>query len=290
MFGAKVYEPLGWCSEVWQMGGRRNRDRASVSLFCEVLRDARHQAGLSSDELGAKVGYSGALIRAVESGNRVPQPDLARLLDEFFGYPGIFAKMQERLRDLPFPVSYRPFVPHEKAAKVLRIFEPALVTGLFQTPEYARAILAARPHTGEDEVENLLAARLARQEILGRAEPPLVYLVMDEAVLHRQGGTREVMAGQLACLAEASQRVNVTLQIIPFAAGPHIGLQGGFTIAEGPDRAVIVFVDNIADGQVSETEETVAQVTQRFDALRAEALPKTASRDLILKVAEEQWA
>jgi hypothetical protein len=110
-----------------------------------------------------------------------------------------------------------------------------------------------------------------------------------EAVLHRQAGSREVMCGQLAYLVEASRRVNVTVQVIPFAVGPHIGLQGGFTLAEAPDRAVIVFVDNIADGQVSETEDTLAQVTQRFDALRAEALPKKASRDLIMKVAEEQW-
>jgi transcriptional regulator with XRE-family HTH domain len=289
MIGAKVYELPSWCSEVWQMAGRRNRDRGSLSLFSEVLRDARHQAGLSSDELGVKVGYSGALVRAVESGNRVPQPDLARLLDEWFGYPGIFAKMEERLRDLPFPVSYRPFVPHEKAARVLRVFEPALVTGLLQTAEYARAVLAVRPHTSGDEVENLLAARLARQEILAREDPPLVYLVMDEAALHRQAGSREVMRAQLAHLAEASGLVNVTVQVIPFTVGPHIGLQGGFTLAEAPDRAVIVFVDNIADGQVSETGDTVAQVTQRFDALRAEALPKKASRDLIMKVAEEQW-
>jgi uncharacterized protein DUF5753 len=62
------------------------------------------------------------------------------------------------------------------------------VTGLFQIPEYARVVLAARPHTSAEELEDLLAARLARQEILGRAEPPLVYLVMDEAVLHRRPG------------------------------------------------------------------------------------------------------
>ena len=79
------------------------------------------------------------------------------------------------------------------------------------------------------------------------------------------------------------------MQVIPFATGPHIGLQGGFTIAATPDLAVIVFLDNTADGHVSETEDTVAQVTRRFDALRAEALPKGASQDLIMKMAEERW-
>jgi transcriptional regulator with XRE-family HTH domain len=271
------------------MAARRNKDGMALSLFSDTLREARHKAGLSSDELGAKLGYSGATIRSVESGHRVPKPDLAKRADEFFGFPKIFEMMEERLRDLPFPASYRPFVPHEKTARVLRIFEPALVTGLFQTPEYARCVLAARPHTTDDEVENLLAARLTRQEILSREDVPLVYLLLDEAVLHRQVGTVTVMREQLFYLVDVSQRVNVTLQVIPFTAGPHIGLQGGFTIAEAADQPVIVFLDNIADGQVSENEEMVSQVTQRFEALRAEALPKGASRDLIRTVAEERW-
>ena len=137
------------------MTARRNGDKAALSLFSDVLRDARHKAGLSSDDLGAKLGYSGALIRSVESGHRTPKPDLARRADEFFGYPGIFAKMEERLRDLPFPVSYRPFVPHEKAARVLRIFEHTLIPGLLQTPEYARAVLGKRPYATEDDIESL---------------------------------------------------------------------------------------------------------------------------------------
>jgi transcriptional regulator with XRE-family HTH domain len=268
---------------------RRNRDEAALSLFSRALRQARRKAGLSSDDLGAKLGYSGALIRSIESGHRTPSPDLAARADEFFGFPGIFAMMEERLRDLPFPVSYRPFVPHEKAARVLRIFEPAVVTGLLQTPGYARCMLAARPHTSDDEVENLLAARLARQEILARDEPPLVYVLLDEAVLHRQVGTAEVMRDQLMYLVDASQRTNITLQVVPFTVGPHIGLQGGFTIAETPGSPAIAFLDNIADGQVSENEVTVSQVTQRFDALRSETLPKGSSRDLIRKVAEERW-
>jgi transcriptional regulator with XRE-family HTH domain len=159
------------------MPNRRNTDGAALSLFADVLREARHKAGLSSDELGDKLGYSGAMVRSVESGHRVPKLDFARRADNFFEYPGIFAKMEERLRDLPFPASYRPFVPHEKAARVLRIFEPALVTGLCQTAEYARAVLGKRPHTTVEGIENLLAARLARQEILTREDPPLVYLV-----------------------------------------------------------------------------------------------------------------
>jgi len=111
------------------MAARRNRDGQALSLFADMLREARHKAGLSSDELGDKLGYAGATIRSVESGHRVPKPDLAKRADVFFGYPGFFAMVEARLRDLPFPASYRPFVPYERAARVLRLFEHVLIPG-----------------------------------------------------------------------------------------------------------------------------------------------------------------
>jgi len=101
-------------------------------------------------------------------------------------------------------------------------------------------------------VDDLLAGRLARQDILAGDNPPVVYAVFDEAALRRQVATAEVMREQLAHLADLSQRPNVLLQILPFSAGPHVGLQGGFTIAEVPEQPAIVFLDNIADGDVSD--------------------------------------
>ncbi len=158
-----------------------------------------------------------------------------------------------------------------------------------QTADYARAVLSTRPHTSADEVEELVTARLARQALLARADPPLLYVLLDEGVLHRPVGTPDVMAGQLARLADLSEQTYVTLQVIPYSAGAHIGLQGGFAIADLPDLPGIVFLDSVADGQTVEDAAIVSQVTQRFDALRAEALPRGASRDMIRKVAEERW-
>jgi hypothetical protein len=97
--------------------------------------------------------------------------------------------------------------------------EVTLIPGLFQTPEYARAMLAARPHVTADEVENLVAARLARQEILDGENPPLIYAVLDEAALHRQVGGAEVMRNQLLHLMALSRQATITVQVIPFALG-----------------------------------------------------------------------
>lgn len=145
-----------------------------------------------------------------------------------------------------------------------------MVPGLLQTPEYARAVLSARPHTTSDEVEDLITARLARQVVLTRADPPLLYVLLDEGVLHRPVGTPEVMHGQLIRLAEVSQEAYVTLQVTPYSAGMHIGLQGAFAIADLPNSPTIVFLDTVADGQTVEDATIVSQVTQRFDTLRAE--------------------
>lgn len=237
------------------MPARRDREKAELSAFAEELKAARQQAGWSSEELAAKLGYSPSTVRMVESGHRAAQPDFALRCDRAFGTPGFsdtvsppapgtFMRLEARLRDLPFPASYRPFVPHEKAARVLRIFEPALITGLFQTPEYARAILEKRPNTAEGEIDNLLMLRLARQEILSREDPPLVYLLMDESALYRPVAPADVMYAQLVHLAEIGRRPNVSIQIVPYSAGGHIGLLGAFTIAEAPDMSVTVFLEN----------------------------------------------
>lgn len=81
------------------MPGRRSKDGQALSLFADMLREARHTAGLSSDDLGGKLGYSGALVRSVESGHRVPKPDFARRADQFFGYPGFFEMVGQTVED-----------------------------------------------------------------------------------------------------------------------------------------------------------------------------------------------
>ena len=103
-----------------------------------------------------------------------------------------------------------------------------------------------------------MTARLARQALLARADPPLLYVLLGEGVLRLPVGTPEVMAGQLARLADLSEQTYVTLQVIPYSAGAHIGLQGGFAIADLPDLPGIVFLDSVADGQTIEDAAIVA--------------------------------
>lgn len=131
----------------------------ALLAFAEELRAHRAQAGMSRDDLAAKVNYSSSLIAMIETGRRSPSRALAELCDTVFGLPGTFARLEKRLRDVPFAASFRPFVPHEAAATSLRWYEHSIVPGLLQTEAYAHAVLSTRPNTTEDEIEERVAAR-----------------------------------------------------------------------------------------------------------------------------------
>ena len=171
------------------------------------------------------------------------------------------------------------------------MFEHSLVPGLLQTPGYARAVLATRPNTAEDEIDNLVAARLARQDVLTREDPPppLLWALIDEGVLYRPVAPAEVMHDQLMYLVEMSRRPNITIQVVPYSAGGHTGLLGAFTIADLDSSPGTVNVEDITDGRVFEDPGTVSRVTLRYKSLQSEALPKGVSRELIARVAEERW-
>ena len=105
----------------------------------------------------------------------------------------------------------------------LRWYEHALVPGLLQTEKYARAVLSTRPKSTEDEIDELLAARMTRREILSRDDPPLLYVLLNEEVLHRPVVSDDVMRAQSLHLAEMSRRPNITVQVVPYTAGGMAG-------------------------------------------------------------------
>jgi transcriptional regulator with XRE-family HTH domain len=282
--------------------GRKDRD--ALSLFADELKAYRNARGWIQADLAAKISYSESLIAQVETCRRPPSRDLAKALDRVFatpgfaeetpdspGKPGTFGRMWAKLRNLPFPASFRSFAPYEAEAVALHVFDHSLIPGLIQTEAYARAVLATRPNTPGDEIGNLVAGRLARQSVLWREDPPapLLWALIDEGALYRPVATPDVMHDQLSYLAEVSERPNITIQVIPYSAGGHTGLLGACTIADLDGSAGIVNIEDIADGRVTDDAATVSQVTLRFNSLRSEALPKRASRELIARVAEEQW-
>jgi transcriptional regulator with XRE-family HTH domain len=272
------------------LAGLSERDRESVSLFVDEMKAWRAHQKWSQADLASHAGYSESAIAMVETFQRPPTPTLAKALDKAFGIPGTFARMERRLRNLPFPAAFRAFAPYEAEASALRAFEHSLVPGLLQTPEYARAVLETKPNASDEMIDGYVSARLARQSVLTREDPPvpLVYALIDEGALHRPVAEPHVMHDQLSHLVDVSRKPNVTIQVVPYDARGHSGLLGAFVIADRPGATSIVFIEDVTGGRVSEDAATVADVALRFDALRSEALPKSASRTFMESVAE-RW-
>lgn len=128
-------------------------------------------------------------------------------------------------------------------------------------PPTTRAILAADPETTEEQLSELVAARLERQAILDRPNPPALWVVLDEAVLHRLIGSRKVMHDQLLQLAHASVRNNMTVQIVPTEVGAHAGLMGGFALATFDSEPGTVYMESPDQGQTTQLP-TVSSVSR----------------------------
>lgn len=250
--------------------------------FGRQVRKARLAAGLSLAEFGQQAGYDRGQISRIERGKRPPTELFAEMCDRVFPErDGWFSDFYGESRTwLATPPFFRDWLPHERKARVLRDWQPATVPGLVQTEDYARAILSVSPGVTEDQVAERLAARMDRQRILARDEPPLFLALIDESVLRRCVGSCAVMHTQLRHLAAVAAWPHVTVQVVPPIA--HAGLLGSLILAD--DTAAII--ETPVGGQVYEDPETLTVLAARLDSIRSEAYRASESRDLIGQMAE----
>jgi transcriptional regulator with XRE-family HTH domain len=250
--------------------------------FGRQVRRARRAAGWTLTEFGQRIGYDPGQISRIENGKRPPTELFAQMCDQAFpDRDGWFSEFYAESRTwIATPPWFRSWVEHEQQAATLRIWQLGVLSGLLQTEGYARAILAVEPGVTDDEVSARLTARLARQAILTRDDPPAAWFLVDQAALRRCVGSPDVMAAQLAHLAGLARLPNLTIQLVPNIA--HAGLLGGFAVAE---RAA--YVETAVAGQVFEDEGIIAGLLTRFDTLRSEAFRGSESLTLIERMCEE---
>jgi transcriptional regulator with XRE-family HTH domain len=261
-----------------------------MHFFGSEVRRAREAAGMSQTELGDLVPCDKATVSRIEAGLTQPDQAFARACDAAFPrLDGWFSRFHAGSRTWgeAFPPAFRPFAACEAEAVALRWFEHSLVPGLLQTEGYVRAVPEKHPNSTKEQIDERVEARLARQAILDREDPPVFWVLLDETVLHREIGGAKIMHEQLLHLAAVVRRPNITIQVIS-RVGAHPGLSGAFGIAELSDRHSVVYLETAADGQTVEDPGTVANIELRWDTLRTEAFKGTESLDLI-ESAAEQW-
>jgi hypothetical protein len=174
------------------------------------------------------------------------------------------------------PEVYSDYIGFEEEARSIGNYESLFIPGLLQTEDYARAQLRGTlPQASTEQVETRVAARLQRQAILARSGPPELRAVIDEAAARRVVGGRQVMAAQLARLGQAAAQRHVTVQLVPFGAGAHPGMDGSFVVLEFPDPAdrPIVYTESAAGGLFLEEPQEIRRYTLMFGQLQAAALP-----------------
>jgi transcriptional regulator with XRE-family HTH domain len=262
-------------------------DAPEVSLFAAELMAARTAAGLSQEALAEKIHYSPSLIAMVENGRRAARAEFADSLDQAFGTPGTFRRLQRHARTTPLPSWFRPYAEIEATATQIRSWQPMIIDGLLQTEGYARALMATWPNTSSDQLDGMVSARMDRQAVLTRDPPPALWVVMDEAAIRREVGGPDVMGQQLLHLAEMTARPNITIEIVPLAIGGHSGLTAPFAVVEADDVTRVGYLDTASEGYIIESRPDVSNLMFKFDYLRSEALSRRASRELIVERAGE---
>ncbi len=252
------------------------------------LRDLRERAGCSFADAAAALSVNTTTVRRMEKAEVGLKPLYVKALLERYDVPPDEAESFLRLvdeanqpgwwhrfRDV-LPDWFSLYVSLEGEASLIRAYEPHCVPGLLQTEDYARALLRTGfPNASQKEIERRVALRMERQELLSRSRAPLLWAVVEEQVLRRRVGEPSVMRGQIDRLVEATALPNVTLQIMPFSAGPHPGMFGPFQLFrfEIPELPDIIYAESLTGAvYLDERPDTVAYL-EVLDRLGAQAAP-----------------
>lgn len=259
-----------------------------AALFGSRVRRLRIAAGLTQAELGEKAYVVGSRITQIEraSGAR-PTFELTRALDDALGADGLLVDLLPYVHREAFPDWSRRFIALSERAVSIGQYAAHVVPGLLQTEEYARAVLSLDVMlSGEEQLEERVAARLGRQDRLRSPDRPELWVVLDEAVLRRPVGGRNVMRGQLTRLLEAAAEPHITVQVLPFDQGGHGAMGGSLTVLTLPDGTEAAYTEGADYGQLIEEPAEVKRYAEIYDRLRAAALPPLMSLDMIRSVLE----
>jgi transcriptional regulator with XRE-family HTH domain len=255
------------------------------TFLVQELRSARIAAGLSQEELGKSINYSGSQVSAVENGQRPPTRAYVAAVDDALEKGGLFERLLGSISVLDqAPIWFRDWVVIEREATLIRWFEQSIVPGLLQTEAYARTILEVGSLHTEAEIERLVAARLDRQSILIQPEPPTLIAIIDENVLHRAIGNASIMAAQCEHLLDCASRSHIQLHVVPGSAGAHPGLDGPFILANGPDFET-AHLDSSLQALITDGRRSVDTLVRKWEAIRGEALPRSQTVRMIKEMA-----
>jgi transcriptional regulator with XRE-family HTH domain len=262
--------------------------QAAWEFFGAELRRRREDAGITQVDLGARVFVSGAYIGQFEQAIRKPQLDIAQRIDEVLQTDGIFERLCRKLiNDRRYAEYFAEVVELERQATELCDYEPTVVPGLLQTPAYAAAlVVATHPFATEEFINDKVAARLERAEILKDATRPVYWAIVHETVLRVPVGGPSVTAEALEHMAAMAHDRKVLLQVFPFSAGPPAN-NGSLRLMEFEDAPPAAYTETSFSGSLLDAPAVVKRAQRAYDLLRGAALSPEASLALVRSAAED---
>ncbi|WDM12693.1 helix-turn-helix domain-containing protein [Streptomyces lavenduligriseus] len=266
----------------------------------QELRRLRELKGMTAEEVAERLLVSQSKISRLENGRRsISQRDVRDLCGVYdVEDKRIVDSLMEMARDSRQQgwwhtfgdIPYSVYIGLETDAESLRVYEPQIVTGLLQTRPYAEALVrGALPETSADEIEKRVEGRIRRQERITTERNPLrLWVVLDEAALHRVVGSRLVMREQLEHLIELSELPHVTVQVLPFEVGAHPGINGQYAILEFADAAdsSVVYLEGVTSDLYLEKAQDVQKYAVMYEHLRAQSHNVEVSRQFIAEAAK----
>ncbi|MEU8744518.1 helix-turn-helix transcriptional regulator [Streptomyces parvulus] len=258
----------------------------SLRTFGAVVQGFRKRAGMTQEELAERVRYSVQTVASVEQGRRFPTLEYVRRAEDVLDAAGILVGAVQHLSRQPGLASwFRQWARLEATALSLYTYECRVVPGLLQTEAYARAVsLNVPPVPDEHELDQRVAARLARQELLSVArKPPTAFtFIVEEAVLMRDTGGQDVTRGLLDhVVGLVEQNWNVEVQVMPLRQPAHAGMDGPLQLLETPENEWFAYSEGQENGRLITTRKEISILQQRYAKLRSQALTPADSLSLL---------
>ncbi|MYS28291.1 helix-turn-helix domain-containing protein, partial [Streptomyces sp. SID7804] len=226
-------------------------------------------------------------IAHIEAGRRVPSREDARRLDNALGTGNVLSRFlpQEDVAAADYFEAVRLL---EQQAVMIREFSLSFVPGIVQTERYARAVLSASfPPVSEQERDRRLVTRLGRAEILKDSVTPVVWALLDEAVLRRPIGGDDVMAEQIAYIVRLAEAGRIRAHVLPFGVGHHWLLEGMLTLMWFEDQPPVAYSEGLRMGKLHDSPDVVHELQSRYDLALSEAMPTKESLALLKSTARD---
>ncbi|MFF3895127.1 helix-turn-helix transcriptional regulator [Streptomyces sp. NPDC001812] len=273
----------------WEAGQDDEEAGAVMRTVVRQLKLWRESAGLTQAEFGTAIGYGEELVSSVERGRRIPRPEYLDAADEVLGASGKIAALKQDVAEVRYPKKVRDVKRLEEEAVEICSYNNSVIDGLLQTEEYSRAVFnSRRPPFTEEELEQQVTARAARQEIVeGAAALPVFSFVQCESTLRRPYGGTMVMRKQLEQLLRLGGLRNVDIQVMPLGREGNAGVDGPFRVLRLKDGTTVGYNEVQLTSRAIVDPKLVQVLEIRYGIIRAQALDPEESLAFIEKMLGE---